>query len=96
MSLLKPCVNTSHNVTSIENQGFWLLVDEHEYFVPFADYPAFYDATVAQIYNVARLSPEQFHWPDLDVDIELEALKHLDRFSLIFEPYSILGILPRC
>jgi hypothetical protein len=86
MSLLQPGVSTSQNeVTTIENQGLWLLVAEHEYFVPFADYPAFYSATVAQIYNVVHLSPEQSHWPDLDVDIELEALKHPDRFSLSFQ-----------
>jgi hypothetical protein len=73
-------------VTNIGNLGFWLLVDEHEYFVPFADYPAFYQATVAQIYNVVHVSPEQFHWPDLDIDIELDALKHPDRFKLVFQP----------
>lgn len=87
MSLLQSGVSTSHNeVTNIENLGFWLLVDEHEYFVPFADYPAFYHATVAQIYSVIRLSPEQFHWPNLDIDIELDALKYPDRFSLVFQP----------
>jgi len=47
--------------------------------LPFEDYPDFRNATVAQIYNF-RQSFDGFHWPDLDVDIELDALKHLDRF----------------
>ncbi len=62
------------------------MVDDREYFVPFADYPAFKDATVAQIYNAQRLGPGQFHWPELDVDIELDALQHPERFPLQFKP----------
>jgi hypothetical protein len=73
-------------ITSIGPLGFWLLVDDREYFVPFADYPAFKDATVAQIYNVQQLGPEQLHWPELDVDIELDALQHPERFPLQFKP----------
>jgi len=69
-------------VTNISVAGFWLLVDDREYFVPFDDYPAFRRATVAQIYAMQHLGPTQFNWPDLDIDIELEALKHPERFPL--------------
>ncbi len=41
--------------------GFWLWVDDQEYFVPFADYPVFQNATVAQIYGVERLGLTQFY-----------------------------------
>lgn len=71
-------------VTNITPQGFWLLVDDREYYVPFADYPRFRDATVAQIYAVVRSGPGQLHWPALDADIELEALSHPERFPLTF------------
>ena len=73
-------------VTSITAQGFWLWVDGQEYFVPFADYPAFRAATVAQIYAVRRSGPRQFHWPELDIDIELEALEHPEHYPLTFRP----------
>jgi hypothetical protein len=85
MSLEMFGVVTSHSeVTNISASGFWLLVDDKEYFVPFDDYPAFQKATVAQIYTIHRLSPTQFYWPELDVDIELEALEHPERFPLLF------------
>lgn len=71
-------------VTSITALGFWLLVDDREYFVPFSDYPAFQKATVAQIYRLQRLSPGQFYWPDLDIDIELEALEKPEQYQLLF------------
>ena len=79
-------VDVSHSeVTNISAIGFWLLVDDREYFVPFSDYPAFNDATVAQIYNVERLGPRQFFWPDLDVDIELGVLQRPEQFPLQFK-----------
>jgi hypothetical protein len=85
MSSEMPGVVTSYSeVTNISATGFWLLVDDKEYFVPFDDYPAFQKVTVAQIYAVQRLSPTQFHWPEPDIDIELEALEHPERFPLAF------------
>jgi len=80
-----PGTAISHSeVTSIGAIGFWLLVDDQEYFVPFHDYPAFWNATVAQIYAIQRPGPDQFHWPELDVDIELEALEHPEHYPLVF------------
>lgn len=80
--------NTSPSeVTNIIHLGFWLLVDGAEHFVPFADYPAFRVATVPQIYNMHRLSPTQFHWPELDIDIELEALHDPEKFSLVYQEH---------
>ena len=84
-NLSLPGINTSHNeVTNISSKGFWLLVDDREYFVPFADYPVFRLASVGQIFAVQRLSPTQFHWPDLDADIELGALDHPTRYPLVW------------
>jgi hypothetical protein len=80
-----PGVNiSSSEVTNISQVGFWLLVDDREYFIPFEDYPAFLEATVAQIYAVQQLGPGQFYWPELDIDIELEALEHSEQFPLMY------------
>ena len=73
-------------VTNIEMQGFWLWADNREYFVPFADYPDFTEATIAQIHNVQRIGPGQLFWPDLDIDIEIEALENSERFPLQYRP----------
>jgi Protein of unknown function (DUF2442) len=71
-------------ITNIEQDGFWLLTPDGEYFVAFEDYPDFCNATVAQIHNFKSAS-DGFHWPDLDIDIELDALKHPERFPLKFK-----------
>ena len=82
-----PGTNISQNsiqVTNIEQDGFWLLTPDGEYFVAFADYPDFYQATVAQIHNFRGVL-DGCHWPDLDIDIELDALKHPERFPRKFK-----------
>ena len=86
MSLDQPGVAIlDSEVTDITAVGFWLLVEDREYFIPFDAYPAFENATVAQIYAVQQLGPEQFYWPELDIDIELEALEQPERFPLVFQ-----------
>jgi hypothetical protein len=85
MSSTLPGIAISDNeVTSIGATGFWLLVEDKEYFVPFADYPIFQTATIEQIFEVKRLGPGQFHWPTLDADIKLDALENPDRFHLVW------------
>ena len=74
----------SAQVTNIEHDGFWLLVADVEYFVAFEDYPELRDATIAQIHNFIQ-SFDGLHWPDPDVDNELDALKHPDRFPHKFK-----------
>ena len=87
MSLSQPGIGTSdYEATNNEPSGFWVLVDDQEYFIPFADYPVFKDAKISQLFNMARLSPTQLHWPDLDADIEIEALKRPEHYHLIYCP----------
>jgi hypothetical protein len=71
-------------ITDISATGFWLLVSDREYFVAFADYPAFRQATVAQIYAMQPRGADHFYWPELDIDVELEALEQPERFPLVF------------
>ena len=68
----------------IERDGFWLLTRAGEYFVSFADYPDFVGATLEKIFNLQENNGD-FYWPDLDIDIELEALQHPERFPLKFK-----------
>ncbi len=75
---------TDSQITSIEDDGFWLLVKNKEFFVPFDRYPDFKNATVQQIFDFED-DGDEFHWHSLDIDIELDALSHPERFPLIFQ-----------
>lgn len=77
---------SASEVTNITQHGFWVLVDDREYFVPFSDYPVFKQATVAEIYAVQRIASDQLHWPALDADVELAALERPDAYPLTYKP----------
>ncbi len=70
-------------ITNIERDGFWILLPEKEYFVSFDRYPAFKQAKIEQIFNF-RFDEEEIQWPELDVDMEIEALRHPENYPLIF------------
>jgi len=50
---------------------------------PFERYPAFQKASVEQIVDFEQ-DDDAFYWPQLDIDIELDTLKHPEKYPLIF------------
>ena len=70
-------------VTHISNHGIWLLTKDRELFLGYDDFPWFKDVPVRKILNVEEASPGHFFWPDLDVDLGIEAIEHPERFPLI-------------
>ncbi len=71
-------------ITNIERMGFWILIDNREYFASFNDFPDFKEATIEQILNVKRIDQKQYHWPDLDIDIDIDSLESPEDFPLIY------------
>ena len=69
-------------VQDISKHGIWLYVKEREYFLPYSEYTWFKDAKVSEVYNVELLHDTHLYWPDLDVDLELEALQHPEKYPL--------------
>lgn len=70
-------------VTNISGNGFWLLIGSVELFVSFKDFPWFREAAVAQILNVEMPSEQHLYWPDLDVDLAVDSIRHPDRYPLV-------------
>lgn len=82
--------NTSGaEVTNISKHGFWLLVADEELFVPFKEFPWFKDASVSAILNVEWPQPHHLYWPDLDVDLDVESIRHPEKFPLISQVSSL-------
>jgi len=69
-------------ITNISNHGIWLLTGEKELFVSFEEFPWFKNVTVGKILNVEEPTPGHSYWPDLDVDLDTESIKHPERFPL--------------
>jgi len=70
-------------VANVSPHGFWLLLGSEELFVPFASFPWFRDATIAQITNVELPSVRHLYWPDLDVDLAVESIRNPESFPLV-------------
>lgn len=70
-------------VTNISRHGFWLLLENEELFLSFSDFPWFEDAAVGKIINVELPSSNHLYWPELDVDLAVESIRHPERFPLV-------------
>jgi hypothetical protein len=70
-------------VTNVSKHGFWLLLGAEELFVPFAEFPWFKDASIGKLLRVERPQAHHLYWPDLDIDLAVDSIRHPERFPLV-------------
>jgi hypothetical protein len=70
-------------VTNISLHGFWLLLEDEEFFLPFTEFPWFRDVAVGKILHVELPSSNHLYWPELDVDLAVESIRHPEQFPLV-------------
>lgn len=76
--------NTSPvEVSNISRHDFWLLLDDEELFLPFSEFPWFRDVAVGKIFHVELPFPNHLYWPELDIDLAVESIRHPARFPLV-------------
>ena len=75
--------DTLASVLMINNQGIMISVAGNDYFLSYNRVPWLKDATVRNILNIKMLGKNAVEWPDLDVDLEVDSLKHPERYPLI-------------
>jgi Protein of unknown function (DUF2442) len=84
----KMILNTANpwhaEITHIAVHGVWVCVDDEELLLPYIQFPWFQNATVEQITAVERPSENHLYWPQLDVDLSLESLRHPEDFPLVW------------
>jgi hypothetical protein len=75
--------NSEIEVSLVSNRGFWLLLDDEELFVPFADFPWFRQATYEQLATIERPATEHLYWPQLDVDLAVPSIRDPAAYPLV-------------
>lgn len=70
-------------VTNISRNGFWLLLENEELFLPFSEFPWFREASIGKILNVELPSANHLYWPDLDIDLAVESIRAPEQFPLV-------------
>ena len=69
-------------VLMINAQGIMLSVQGQDYFLSYNRIPWMQDAPIRSVLNVQMSGPDAIEWPDLDVDLEIESLRHHQKKSL--------------
>ena len=78
-----PGTNISQiEVTNVDSQGLWLLVEGKEYFLSHENFPWFKESKLADVLNVELYSEGHIYWPALDVDLSTAILENPDRYLL--------------
>ena len=70
-------------VTHVSKHGFWLLLNDEELLVPFAEFPWFKKATIEQLSDVEWPSKNHLYWPQLDIDLSVESVRDPKAFPLV-------------
>jgi hypothetical protein len=59
-----------------------MLIDDEGLALPYSEFPWYKAATIQQILNVLRPKADHLYWPDLNVDLSLESIRHPEIFPL--------------
>lgn len=70
-------------VSAISADGFRLRLGDESLFVPFSEFPWFRHASAGDITRVERPSGDHLYWPALDIDLEVESIRHPGQFPLM-------------
>jgi len=70
-------------VTNVSANGLWMLIDGEELFLAFDHFPWFREATIGQILEVERPARHHLYWPKLDVDLEVDSIRHPEKYPLM-------------
>jgi hypothetical protein len=69
----------------INAQGIMLSVCGNDYFLSYNRIPWMRDASINNVLNVKMSGRNAIEWPDLNVDLEIDSLKHPERYPLIIK-----------
>ncbi len=77
--------STLVSVLMINAQGIMISVLGNDYFISYNRIPWMQDAPIRSVLNVQMSGPEAIEWPDLDVDLEIDSLRHPERYPLVIK-----------
>lgn len=72
-------------IQNISHHGIWIFINHEELFMPFSQFPWFLNATIGQIYNLKVFHKTHLYWPELDIDLDVESIRHPDAYPLKYK-----------
>ena len=77
--------STSVDVLMINDRGLMLSVQGQDYFLSYNRVPWMRDATINEVLDVQMSGKNAIAWPKLDVDLEVDSLRHPERYPLLIK-----------
>ncbi len=75
----------SAGVLMINDKGVMLSVQGNDYFLSYNRVPWMKDATINEVLDVRMSGRNAIEWPKLDVDLEIDSLRHPERYPLLIK-----------
>ena len=77
--------DTSVSVLMINDKGIMLSVKGNDYFISYNRMPWIKNASITDALNVQMSGRNAIEWPTLNIDLEIDSLKHPERYPLIMK-----------
>lgn len=71
-------------ILNISKFGFWILIEGREHFLAFEHFPWFKEAKISEIMNAELHRNHHLFWPSLDIDLEIESIRHPEKYPLVY------------
>ena len=78
-------ISKAVEVTNISSHGVWVILHEVEYYLSFSNFPWFKEAKISDITNVKLLNGKHLFWPELDVDLDIDSIKNIEKYPLVYK-----------
>ena len=70
-------------ILMINDKGIMLSVQGQDFFLSYNRVPWMKDATISDVLDVRMSGNNAIEWPKLDVDLEVESLRHPERYPFL-------------
>lgn len=77
--------STLADVLMINDKGIMISVLGQDYFLSYNRVPWMRDATINEVLDIRMSGKNAIEWPKLDVDLEIESLRHPERYPLLIK-----------
>lgn len=67
-------------VTRVSSRGIWLKTPDRKFFLSYYDFPWFKNKPMQAVLHVKELTPGEFYWPEINVNLGVDTLRSPHRF----------------
>ena len=78
-------MKTEADVLMINDRGVMISVMGQDYFLSYNRVPWMRDATINEVLDVRMNGKNAIEWPKLEIDLEVESLRHPERYPLLIK-----------